>query len=152
MNSELRTMQAHWDLHYEHSIGPTASRFFNEIEANKKIMGKKCPSCDRVLLPPRSFCDRCYVETTDWVEIGGQGVIEAFTLVYQAFKGLPDPPYALAYVLLDGADTAMAGFIRGLDLSDHRQALSKINIGRRVKVAFAEERKGSVLDFWFELL
>jgi len=150
MNQEGRTIQAHWDLHYEHAIGPTASRFFDEIKANQKVMGKKCPKCTRVLLPPRSFCDRCFVETTDWSEVGPEGKIEAFTIVYQAFKGLPDPPYGLVYVLLDGADTAMAGFLRGLDLADPKQAVPQMRIGRRVKVVFAEERTGSVLDFWFE--
>lgn len=150
MSQEGRTIKAHWDLHYEHAIGPTASRFFDEIQSAEKILGKKCPQCDRVLLPPRSFCDRCFQETTDWVPVELEGRIEAFTIVYQAFKGLPDPPYALAYVLLDGADTAMAGFVKGLDLQDPAKAASGMQIGRRVKVVFGEERQGSVLDFWYE--
>lgn len=152
MNQEGRTIQAHWDLYYEHAIGPTASRFFDEIQANQKLMGKKCPKCNRVLVPPRSFCDRCFVETTNWSEVGPGGQIEAFTIVYQAFKGLPHPPYALVYVLLDGADTAIAGFLRNLDLRDTDKAVSQMQIGRRVRVVFAKERKGSVLDFWFNVV
>ena len=150
MSQEGRTIQAHWDLHYEHAIGPTASRFYDGIQADSKILGKKCPQCTRVLLPPRSFCDRCFKETSDWVQVGPEGTIEAFTIVYQAFKNLPEPPYALAYVLLDGADTAMAGFLRGIELEDPKQAVPRMGIGKRVKVHFAKERTGSVLDFWYE--
>ncbi len=150
MNQQGRSIRAHWDITYNHAIGPTASHFFGEIKENQKLMGKLCPDCKRVLTPPRSFCDRCYIETADWVELGKEGTIEAFTIVYQAFKDLPEPPYALAYVLLDGAHTAMAGFVRGIDLSDHKKAISRMNIGTRVKVVFAKERQGCILDFWYE--
>ena len=44
----------------------------------------------------------------------------------------------------------MAGFIRGIDLEDHEKTISKIGIGNKVKVVFADERQGSILDFWYE--
>ena len=150
MTEQGRTIKAHWDLNYEHAIGPTASHFFDSIKEKEKVLGKRCPECERVLVPPRSFCDRCFVETKDWVELGLEGVIESFTFVYQHFRGLPEPPYALAFVLLDGGDTAIGNFVRGVDLSDPKKAGSAIYIGRRVKTVFAPDRKGSVLDFWFE--
>jgi uncharacterized OB-fold protein len=152
MNQQGRTIRAQWNLIYDHSIGPTASHFFDEIVENEKILGKLCKGCGRVLVPPRSFCDRCYVETKDWVEVKKEGTIEAFTIIYQQFKGLPEPPYALAYVLLEGADTAMAGMVKGVHLSDPKIATSKLYIGARVKVIFSKERRGSVLDFWYELV
>ena len=58
-----------------------------------------------MLVPPRAFSDQNLAPTTDWVELGSQGVIETFTIVYEGFKGLPDPPYAFGFVCLDGADT-----------------------------------------------
>jgi len=152
MSQQGRTIRAHWDLTYDHAIGPTASHFFDEVKEHQRILGKRCSDCERVLVPPRSFCDRCYVETKDWVEVGKEGTIEAFTIIYQQFKGLPEPPYALAYVLLQGADTAMAGFVRGIDLSNPKTATSKLSMGARVKVIFTEERRGSILDFWYELM
>ena len=152
MSQQGRTIRAHWDLTYDHAIGPTASRFFDEIKEHQRILGKRCSDCGRVLVPPRSFCDRCYVETKDWVEVKKEVMIEAFTIIYQQFKGLPEPPYALAYVLLEGADTAIAGFIRGIDLSDPKKATSRLYIGARVRVIFSNERRGSVLDFWYELV
>lgn len=152
MSQQGRTIQAHWDLTYNHAIGPTASYFFDKIKENQRIVGKRCSHCERILVPPRSFCDRCYVETEDWVEVKNEGIIEAFTIIYQQFKSLPKPPYALAYVLLEGADTAIAGMVREIELSDIKKATCELYIGAQVKVIFAKECRGSVLDFWFQLI
>ena len=85
------------------------------------------------------------------MKVGPGGRIEAFTIVYEEFKTLPDPPYAFGYVLLDGADTAIGGFFRGIDLKDPAKAAQLLKLGTRVMTRFADDRKGSVLDFWFEL-
>ena len=103
-----------------------------------------------MLVPPRAFSDQTLDPTTDWVEVGPGGQIEAFTMVYTAFQGLPPPPYAFGYVMLDGADTAIGGFFRGVDLTDADQAARQLAIGTRVTIRFAEHRTGDVLDFWFE--
>ena len=84
------------------------------------------------------------------MEVGPGGRIEAFTMVYERFNNLPDPPYAFGYVLLDGADTALGGYFKGVDLSDPKKAADQLAIGTRVVTRFAEQRKGDVLDFWFE--
>ena len=102
-------------------------------------------------MPPRAFSDQTLEPTTEWVEVGPGGVIEAFTIVYEPFNGLPNPPYAFGYVKLDNADTALGGFFRGVDLSDGAAAARKLAVGTRVVTRFADERKGDVTDFWFEL-
>jgi len=68
------------------------------------------------------------------------------------FESLPDPPYAVAYVLLDGAGTAMVNFVKNLDLTDIREAARKLAIGNRVRVVFEKERKGTIQDFYYELI
>jgi uncharacterized OB-fold protein len=104
-----------------------------------------------VLVPPRSFSDETLLPTTDWVKVGPGGRIEAFTMVYEKFNNLPEPPYAFGYVLLDGADTALGGYFKGIDLKDPHAAAEKLKIGTRVTATFAAERKGEMLDFWFEI-
>lgn len=138
-----------WDLAYRHALGETTSRFLGGLSEGR-LFGRRCPSCDRVLLPARSFCDRCHVATEDWVEVGGEGPIEMFTIVYEPFKGLPAPPYALAYVTVDGADTALVGYVRGVDLTEQDAAVRSLAIGTRVRVAFSEHPTGTVADYWFE--
>ncbi len=78
-----------------------------------------------MLVPPRAFSDETLLPTTDWVEVGPGGRIEAFTIVYEQFNNLPPPPYAFGYVLLDGADTALGGYFKGVDLTDPREAAAK---------------------------
>ncbi|HSE84196.1 MAG TPA: Zn-ribbon domain-containing OB-fold protein [Thermodesulfobacteriota bacterium] len=151
MGKNLIFIPQHWDIKFNHAAGETASVFFKAIMERKEILGKKCPKCERVLLPPRSFCERCFVQTTEWVKVGNEGKTEAFTIVYEKFEGLPDPPYIIAYVLLDGASTAMANFVKGIDLSDINEALKRVKIGAKVQVAFKRKREGRIMDFWYEI-
>ncbi len=147
---ELMTRQESWNINYKHALGETASWFFAQIRDHAKIYGRRCGKSGRVLVPPRAFSDQTLEPTTEWVEVGPGGRIEAFTIVYDAFQGLPDPPYAFGYVQLDGGDTALGGYFRGVDLIDPKKAAERLKIGTRVVTRFAEKRKGDVLDFWYE--
>ena len=147
---ELLTRRETWNIGYEHALGETASWFFVQLRDHAQLYGKRCANSGRVLVPPRSFSDQTLEPTTDWVKVGPGGRIETFTIVYEPFKTLPDPPYAFGYVLLDGADTALGGYFRGVDLNDASVAAAELAVGTRVITRFAEQRKGEILDFWFE--
>lgn len=143
------TLEEHWDITYNHALGEVASRFYEALRDQEQILGRRCPSCERVLLPPRPFCDRDFVDTTDWIEVGHEGRVEVFTVVFQSFKGLPEAPYCIAYVLLDGADTAILNYVKGIDWIPENVS-QNIQVGDRVRVVFKEEREGRITDFWFE--
>ena len=149
---ELLTRTEKWDITYNHALGEVASWFYIQIRDHKKIFGKRDLKSNRVLVPPRAFSDETLEPTAEWVEVGPEGVIECFTIVYEGFKNLPDPPYAFGYVLLKGADTAIGGYFRGLDLSDGASAAKRLAVGTRVMTHFREHREGDALDFWFELI
>ena len=146
---ELMTRQETWNITYRHALGETASWFFTQIRDNAKIYGRRCAETGHVLVPPRAFSDQTLKPTTEWVEVGPGGQIEAFTIVYDEFANLPPPPYAFGYVILDGAATAIGGYFKGVDLTDPAEAAKKLAIGTRVTTEFADERVGDVLDFWF---
>ncbi len=140
-----------WDLAYRHALGTTTSAFLQGL-GEGRVLGRRCDTCERVLVPARSFCDRCHVATGQWFEVGTGGVVEMFTVVHEAFRGLPEPPYALAYVTLDGADTALPAYVRGVELTDPEDYTVRLAIGTRMRVAFATEPTGTVADYWFEPL
>ncbi len=142
-------IEQRWDIHYRHAAGETGSHFFRGLR-DKRLLGRRCPACRRVLLPPRGFCDRCFVATGEWVPVEPEGVLEAFTVVAQKFTGLPDPPYVVAYARLRNADTAMVNYLRGVDLSDVRAAAQRLAIGMPLRVVFREEPEGRMSDFWYE--
>ena len=148
---ELMTRTETWNITYKHALGETASYFFQQLRDNKQIYGRRDPKSGRVLVPPRAFSDETLEPTNEWIVVGPEGTIECFTIVYAAFNNLPDPPYAFGYVHLKGADTAIGGYFKGVDLSDGGAAAKKLAIGTKVITKFAEKRTGDVLDFWFEL-
>lgn len=141
-----------WSVEYHYDPGPTGVKFFSTLKVEARILAPRCPKCGLVMLPPRSFCERCFVTVDDWVEVGPEGTIQSFTIVPVKFESLPAPPYAIAYVLLDGAGTAMVNFVKNLDLSDVRKAARMLAIGNRVRVVFEKERKGTIQDFYYELI
>ena len=150
--SDLITIQGRWGFDYTYFAGEAATRFFRELMAHRHILGTRCPACRRLLVPARSFCDACMERTTDWERVGPEGTLETFTIITTAFPGLPEPPIVMAYVTLDGADTALINVVRGEDLSDIEAAAQRLNAQPRVAVRFVDEPKGRITDFWFELL
>lgn len=150
-NGENISRTRRWDIPYSHSAGPIASKFFVAVRDEQQIYGTRCPSCERVLVPPRGHCVSCFVEVDEWIPVGPGGTVTAFTVTYAAFPEAPDPPYALAYVRLDGADTAIANFVEGFDLSDPPRAAERLD-GARVEVRFRDGRVGSIMDFSFALV
>ena len=139
-----------WDLQYKHALGHTVSRFLDGL-AEGKIWGRRTTD-GRVLVPARSYDDLTHEATGEWVLVANHGTIEMSTVVYEAFNGLPKPPYALAYVMLEGADTALVGYVRGLDLSVQSIAVDALKIGKRAKVCFAKSPAGTAADYWFEMI
>ncbi len=138
-----------WRLDYSHAAGRAASRFLVALRDEARILASPCPRCARVRVPPRSFCEDCFVRTSDdWVEVGPGGIVEAFTVTHAELPGYPPPPHALAYVRLDGAGTAMAILVEGLDLADADRP--PLAIGDRLRAVFSAERQGRITDFHYE--
>ena len=113
--ADLITIDGKWDFNFKYYAGESASRFFHELRENRRIMGTRCSKCRRLLVPARSFCDACMERTQEWAEVGPEGTLETFTIITTSFPGLPPPPIVMAYVTLDGADTALINIVEGLE-------------------------------------
>lgn len=152
---ELIEVPGKWEIPYSYTAGETISKFFVELRDNARIMATKCPQCQRILLPPRSFCERCFISLKDqWVELEPVGELRAFTIVAEHFEGAPEPPYVICFVTLGGSTTTMAQFLEGIDLSDLERAKEEIKVGMPVRAVFKEraQRQGRVQDFYIELI
>ncbi|MFQ5830295.1 MAG: Zn-ribbon domain-containing OB-fold protein [Candidatus Methylomirabilia bacterium] len=124
---------------FRYSAGRTASRFFVELRDHRRIMGTRCPACGRVLVPARSFCAACSVETDRWIEVGPEGTLVTWTTVHLPLPHLPvPPPCTLGLIRLDGADTDFLHLIGG----DERA----LRVGERLRAVWGERRSGSLLD------
>ncbi|MEH7253209.1 Zn-ribbon domain-containing OB-fold protein [Neobacillus niacini] len=150
-NKNLMVIPGEWNIRYEYAAGEITSTFLQSLRDKKVILASKCTKCSTVMLPPRAYCEKCFVKTEELVEAGNEGVIEAATIITHKFENFPEPPYAIAYVRLDGVKTAMVNFVHGVDLSDVKKASEELKIGTRVKVEFKEEREGRVTDFYYRV-
>lgn len=150
MTTNLMEIPGKWEIPYRYSAGKTTSRFFEELRNHARLMGIRCPQCRRVLIPPRGFCERCFVATDEWVPVGPGGVLELFTVVMEPFEGFPPPPYVIAFARPDGADASVCNFLE-MPFTTLDEALGKLKIGARVTVRFKERREGRMTDFVFTL-
>ena len=136
-------------LRYDYALGEVAGCFMAGLR-DGKILATRCSKSGLTYLPPRSYCERSFEKCDAWVEAGLEGVIEASTIVVRGFEGKRKPPVAIAFVRLDGTDSAIGNYVDGLDLStSYDAALAKLAPGRRVRVEFAPEREGRITDFSF---
>jgi uncharacterized OB-fold protein len=146
MSKHFRTLEHEVRLPYQFSTGPIIHRFFEGLK-EKRILSNSCPSCGKVLVPPRSFCPLCNGDMSDVVEAAQEGTVKTWTLVSRGSFGMPvDPPFIGALVRLDGTDCDLLHIVGGLDLSDLAAVAKKLGEGGRVRAVWREEREGHLLD------
>jgi uncharacterized OB-fold protein len=110
-------------LRYQHSVSPEESRYLRAL-GEGRLIGQRCPACEKVYLPPRGACPTDGVPTTDEVELPDTGIVTTFCVVNVPFLGQRiKPPYVAAYILLDGADIAFLHLVLGCDAADVRMGL-----------------------------
>ena len=51
-----------------YTAGAIGTRVLTSIRDKKRILGMKCTTCNRVLVPARSTCQDCFEPLKEWVE------------------------------------------------------------------------------------
>lgn len=105
---------------------------FLEALLDKRLVGRRCPSCAKVFLPPRGACPTCAVPMPEAVEVGQRGVVTTFSVIRIPFDGqVLTPPYAAAHIVLDGADTPLLHIVGECDVDT-------VRMGMRVEAVWAD--------------
>ena len=111
------------ELDYLYAASPEESAFYRGL-AEGRILGQRCPTCEKVYVPPRSACPADGTPTSDEVELPGKGTVTTFCIVNVPFLGQRiKPPYVSAYVLLDGADIAFLHLILDIPAEEVRMGM-----------------------------
>ncbi len=128
-------------LPYQYFAGAVGSRFIVSLRNERQILGVRCPQCEKTFVPPRETCERCFAPLTDhWVKVEAAGVVTGFTVVRYAEPYQPkEPPYVLALIKLDGADTPITHLLECGDVGNAR-------VGMRVRAVFSGEQKDNILN------
>jgi uncharacterized OB-fold protein len=124
------------ELVYRYTPGRASSRFLRGLEQGR-ILGQRCPVCQKVYTPPRGACASDGVATEEEVELSGQGTVTTFCVVNVPFYGQKIKiPYVSATILLDGADIGLMHLIQECEAED-------VHMGMRVEPVWVEpeERK-----------
>ncbi|HEU5035511.1 MAG TPA: OB-fold domain-containing protein [Nocardioides sp.] len=110
-------------LDYVYAASPEESAFYRGLNEGR-IVGQRCPTCQKVYVPPRSACPSDGTPTAEEVEVSQTGTITTFCIVNVPFLGQKiTPPYVSAYVLLDGADIAVLHLILGVPADEVRMGM-----------------------------
>lgn len=90
----------------------TIDQFYKYL-AHGKLMAGKCTHCEKIHLPPRPLCDRCFHQTFTWLEIVGKGKLLTYTIIHVAPIQFQDQaPYAVGIVQLENG-LKLPGMITG---------------------------------------
>ena len=76
-----------------YTAGIAGERFFREIKDNARFLGTRCETCDLIYVPATMFCERCFAELDEWVEVPSRGTVFTYTVLYRDLDDKPlDPP------------------------------------------------------------
>ena len=135
-------------IQYAWDTGQAIGRYLEELK-NGRLIARRCNNCQRIMIPPRMFCERCFRPTHDWVVVKDTGTVNTFSLSYVSWdvRRLKKPEIP-AVIEIDGASTGM-GIMHVLGNVKPKA----VRIGMRVRAVWkpAKQRTGSITDIaYFE--
>jgi uncharacterized protein len=97
----------HWEgnveADYIYTSGIAGERFFRALRDEGRILAARCPSCHLDYLPPRMFCEDCFAELSESVDVPDAGRVEAVTVAHRDRTGAKlDQPQVWAFMTFKG--------------------------------------------------
>ncbi len=132
---------------YLYPNGAAGDKFFKNLREKETFLACKCPKCNITYLPPRIYCEDCYVEIPEdaWKEVAPEGTVRMFTVAYlNSEGGKLEAPRVMALVDIEGTDGA---WLAKLNVKD----LKKDYTGAKVKAILRpkDKRDGTMKDILY---
>ncbi|WP_334143375.1 Zn-ribbon domain-containing OB-fold protein [Rhabdothermincola sp.] len=128
----VRSIRTPASLHYNYTAGAATSRFLRAV-AEKRLVGQRCPVCQKVYVPPRGSCPTDGVPTEEEVELGHTGTVTSFCIVNVPFmSNLMEIPYVSALILLDHSDLPIMHLIQEVPYD-------QVHMGMRVEAVWVPD-------------
>lgn len=125
-----------------YTVGIAGEKFLRAIKDQGAIMGTVCPTCNLTYLPPMMYCERCFAELEEWVEVGTKGTVYAYTILGVSLEEEPlEEPQILALIRMEGVHGGLVQRLGEVKPED-------VEIGMAVEAVFKpqKQREGSILD------
>jgi uncharacterized OB-fold protein len=145
------TTPMHWrgdmQADYFYPSGIAGDKFFKHIMENDTFLATKCSTCNKVLFPPRLYCEDCFEEIpySDWIEVPSTGTVKLYTVATLNAHGKKlEKPKVVAFIDIDKTDGALLGIINTNDFN-------KDFLGAKVKAVFKPKgsREGTLKDILY---
>lgn len=126
---------------YIYTAGIAGKRFFEALREGK-IIASRCPECGSKYLPPRLYCEECFTEIGEYVELEEVGILWSYTVQWVSGDGERlSRPRIWGLIKFNDVTGGMIHLIDEVDVDD-------VYIGMLVEPVFkpVEERVGSIMD------
>lgn len=111
------------------------------------IIGSRCNTCRKIVVPPRIVCEMCYQPMEEYISLKDTGTVNTFSLCYVTWdvKRIKEPEIP-AVIELDGA-SPLHGILHKLGEINPQD----VHIGMRVKAVWkpASDRQGAITDILY---
>jgi len=111
------------------------------------ILGSRCNTCRKVVVPPRTVCEWCFRPMDEYIPLHDSGTVNTFSLCYVTWdvKRIKEPEIP-AVIEIDGA-SPLHGIMHMLG----EVVPDDVKIGMRVKAVWKppDERQGAVTDILY---
>jgi uncharacterized OB-fold protein len=109
-----------------------------------QLLGSRCRTCRKTVVPPRMVCEWCYRPMDAYVPLRDTGTVNTFSLCYVTWdvQRVAEPEIP-AVIEIDGA-SALHGIMHRLGEVEPK----KVRIGMRVQAVWKpiEDREGAITD------
>jgi len=139
-------IEYHPELLYAWDAGYAVGKFLQGLKEGK-ILGVRCRKCDRILVPPRAFCELCFVPLDEWVELKDTGRVNTFSISYISWDVRRlEKPEIPAVIEIDGASPGI-GILHLLG----EVKPEEVKVGMKVKAVWKKEseRIGAITDILY---
>jgi uncharacterized OB-fold protein len=144
--TEAKHWSGHMEVdHFHYTAGLAGELFFTALRDEGKILGSRCPRCGLTYVPPRIYCERCFDELDQFIDVGLRGRVRTFTVarIDEGSNRLNSPEIR-----------ALISF--GDDTTDLLHRLGEVEvedlfIGMEVEAVLkpGEEREGKITDILY---
>ena len=135
----------HWEgnveADYIYTSGVAGERFFTALRDEGRILASRCTSCGLDYLPPRMFCEDCFAELTEYLDIRRDGRVAAVTVAHVDRTGARlSQPQVWAFVTFLGI---RGGLVHRLLVPTNH---ARVGLAVRAKLKPRESRTGTIAD------
>ncbi len=145
------TAPMHWrgdmQADYMYPSGIAGDKFFNHLKEKDTFLATKCKTCNKVLFPPRLYCEDCFNEIpeSDWIEVPSSGTVRIYTVAkLNAHGEKMQEQRVIAMIDIDNTDGAILGIIKTNDYEKDFSGL-KVKANLRPK----GKREGTLKDILY---